>query len=116
MAQGKRTDAETTLRRRLKAVGPDPGISTGLAQMLLEDEKPAEALAVAEEGAKADTANPRLQLLLGRIRVKAGDKAAGHATLLTALRATEDAGLRNDLCLRVGRHRHGHAGGRSRLA
>ncbi len=97
LAQGRRSDGEETLRRRLKAVGPDPTTSTRLTQMLLEDEKQAEALSVAEEAIQQDPSNLRLQLLLGRTRVKTGNRAAGQATLLVALRASDDAGLSNDL-------------------
>ena len=93
----KKSDAEATLRSRLKTIGPDEAISLHLAQMLLDDDNSKAALAVAEDASKADSSNQRLQWMLGRTRLKAGDKAAGTSTLLTVLRGTDDAGLRNDV-------------------
>ena len=97
LAQGKRPDAEATLQRRLEAVGSDATISIQLAQMLLEDENFAEAVVVAEVAREADPTNQRLLWLLGRTRMKAGQKAAGLSTLSAALRETDDPGLRNDI-------------------
>lgn len=97
LAQGKRPQTEATLRRRLKTVGPDPNVATQLVQMLLEDGQTKDAVAIAEDASKADSDNKRLVWLLGRARMKDGQKAAGAATLLSALRETDDPGLRNDL-------------------
>jgi tetratricopeptide (TPR) repeat protein len=97
LAQGKPHDAEATLQRRLETVGPDAGISIQLAQMLLEDENFAEAVVVAEVATKAEPENQRLVWLLGRTRMKAGQKAAGLSTLSVALREADDPGLRNDI-------------------
>jgi tetratricopeptide (TPR) repeat protein len=97
LAQGKRDDAEATLRRRLSAVGPDANTSGTIAAMLLEDEKPAEALKVAEAASSADPSNLRMRLLLGNTQMKSGDKAAGIATLTAALAAADTPLLRNDI-------------------
>ncbi|WP_348266453.1 hypothetical protein P8936_10575 [Edaphobacter paludis] len=97
MAEGKRLDAEVTLRRRLKTIGPDPDVAIGLVQMLLEDGNSKDAVGIAEDASQADFANQRLRVLLGRARIKNGQKAAGAATLFVVLRETEDPGLRNDI-------------------
>ena len=97
IAQGKRSDAEATLRRRLKTVGPDPSVAMGLVQMLLEDGNSKDAVVIAEDASKADFANQRLRWLLGRARMREGQKAAGAATLFAALREADDPGLRNDM-------------------
>lgn len=96
LAQDKRSDAEATLRLRLKVVGPDAGTSMLLVDLLQQDDNPTAALHAAEEASTADPTNQRLKVMLGRARLKAGDKAAGAATLLTALREADDPGLRND--------------------
>jgi tetratricopeptide (TPR) repeat protein len=96
IAQGKRTDGEDTLRKRLKVMGPDAGASMDLTRLLLDDGNPKEALAVAETASKADPLNQRLRWMLGRARIKAGEKAAGTSTLLTAMREADEPGLRND--------------------
>jgi len=97
MAQGKRPAAEATLRRRLKTVGPDPSVTIRLVQMLLEDGNSKDAVGIAEDASQADFANQRLRWLLGRARMKDGQKAAGAATLFVALREADDPGLRNDI-------------------
>ena len=97
IAQGKRTEAEATLHRRLEVIGPNAPIATQLTEMLLEDGNASEALSVAEEARKADPSNKRLLWLLGRTRMKAGQKAAGLSTLSATLRETEDSELRNDI-------------------
>jgi Flp pilus assembly protein TadD len=97
LAQDKKADAEATMRSRLKAIGPDERTSLRLAQLLLDDDKPTEALAVAEDASKEDLSNQRLRWMLGRARLKAGQKAAGTSTLLVALREADDPGLRNDI-------------------
>ena len=97
LAQGKRSDAEATLRHRLKTVGPDPSVAMQLVQMLIEDGSSKDAVVIAEDANKTDSANQRLLWLLGRARMKDGQKAAGAATLLSALRETNDPGLLNDI-------------------
>jgi tetratricopeptide (TPR) repeat protein len=97
LGQGNKTDAEATLRSRLKTIGPDESTSLKLAQVLLDDDNPKEALAVADAASKADYTNQRLRWMLGRARLKAGQKAAGTSTLLAALREADDPGLRNDI-------------------
>jgi hypothetical protein len=97
LGQGNRSEAEATLRHSIKAAGPDAAISSQLVQMLLEDEKPADAVTIAEEASKTDFNNQRLRLLLGRSRIRAGQKAAGASTLFAALRESDDPALRNDI-------------------
>lgn len=97
MAAGKRLEAELTLRRRPKNIGPDSGVAIRLVEMLLEDGNSKDAVGIAEDAVKADFANQRLRWMLGRARMKAGQKAAGGATLFAALRETDDPGLRNDI-------------------
>src|SRR5260370_27473249 len=80
LAQGKRSDAEATLRHRLKTVGPDPSVAMQLVQMLIEDGSSKDAVVIAEDASKADSANQRLLWLLGRARMNAGQKATGAAT------------------------------------
>ena len=65
LAQGKRSDAEATLRHRLKTVGPDPSVAIQLAQMLIEDGSSKDAVVIAEDANKTDSANQRLLWLLG---------------------------------------------------
>lgn len=97
MAAGKRLEAEVTLRRRLKISGPDSGVAIRLVQMLLEDGNSKDAIGIAEDAIHADFANQRLRWLLGRARMKDGQKAAGAATLFAALRETDDPNLLNDI-------------------
>lgn len=96
IAQGKRADAEDTLRQRLKVMGPDAGASMDLTRLLLDDGNPKEALAVVEAASKADPPNQRLRWMLGKARFKAGQKAAATSTLLTVMREVDDPDLRND--------------------
>lgn len=97
VAQGKRSDAEETLQDKLSYVGPDSAVAIQLSQMLIDDGQATSAINVAETAMTADASNPRLVWILGRARMKAGQKAVALSTLSTALRDTDDAGLRNDI-------------------
>jgi tetratricopeptide (TPR) repeat protein len=96
----RRKEAKETLEKWAEAQKDSPRPASMLAAMLLEDEDPAGAVAVAEaavarlpDDAKKDQ---ELQLLLGRAQMKAGMKDKGDATLLALMQSTEDPGVMND--------------------
>ena len=97
LAGGNRSGAETTLRQDLKLVGPDLATSSRLVELLLEDKQTGEAVTVAEAAREAAPENTRALWLLGRTRMKAGQKAVALSTLSSALRQSDDPGLTNNI-------------------
>jgi tetratricopeptide (TPR) repeat protein len=96
----QRKEAKDSLQKWATLQQDNPQPSLQLANMLLEDDDPAGAVAAAEEGVahlpEDQKKNEPLQLLLGRAQMKGRMKEKGHATLLALLNTTEDPGTMND--------------------
>ena len=96
----RRQEAEKTLQKWAEAQPDSAAPAVALLSMLLAEEDFQGAATAAEaslaklpEKARQDET---LQMLLGRAQMKAGEKDKAHATLVTILKTTEDAGRMND--------------------
>ena len=100
LQQRKNPEAEQTLRDWMKQDSGNPQPHAILAGLLLDRKDAKGAAEQAERALKLQPGdaqpNERLELLLGRAQLKAGQSAGGEATLTALLKSTEDPGSQND--------------------
>jgi tetratricopeptide (TPR) repeat protein len=100
LALKQRDEAKASLRQWAAAdpANAIPALQLGTIQ--LEDGKPEEAVKTAEavlaQTPAGEKQDERVELMLGRAQLRAGDKEKGHATLLALAKSTDDAGMMND--------------------
>ena len=97
---GQDKEAEATLQRWASDQPENATPVLALVSMLMDEGNPAGATVAARAGldhAKPDqSTTERLQLLMGRAQLAAGQKEDGHATLLALMKATASPGMMND--------------------
>ena len=97
---GQEKDAELTLHHWAMAQPDSTAPIFALNSLLLEADRPSEAVTVAEEAIRhlpdMRKGDQQLQFMLGRSQLAAGMKQKGEATLVALLNQTSDPGMMND--------------------
>jgi predicted Zn-dependent protease len=99
LQEKRRTAAKETLKFQIEHQPEATSPALTLAQLLVQDGQPGEAIAVLEAASKRapdDSLHGRVMAQLGGAQLKAGEKEKAEATLGALLRNTNDPGLLND--------------------